>query len=122
MHNLNKTFKALEINKLSFVFDKGFYSKKNIDELTASKHKFLIAVPLNNKWLKAAIDDIYDTIHGPEGYAKLDDEIVYTQTRIYYWGEKRRRCYLHIYYNAKARAEAIDKFNLFGSNSPKLAS
>lgn len=111
MPNLLKTFKALGIKGLSYVLDKGFYSKKNVDELAASGHKFLMAVPLNNKWLQKAIDDVYETIHGPEGYCKLDDEILYAHTRLYPWGEKRHRFYLHIYYNAKARAEAVDQFN-----------
>lgn len=104
-------FKALGIKGLSYVLDKGFYSKKNVDELVASSHKFLIAVPLNNKWLQRAIDDVYETIHGPIGYCKLDDEILYAHTRIYPWGDSKRRCYLHLYYNAKAQAEAKDQFN-----------
>ena len=29
--------------------DKGFYSKKNVDELLASKDKCILSVPLNNK-------------------------------------------------------------------------
>jgi len=91
--------------------DKGFYSKKNVDELIAFKYKFLMAVPLRNKWVQKAIDDVYETIHGPEGYVKLDDEVLYVHTRIYPWGDTRHRCYLHLYYNAKARAEAIDQFN-----------
>jgi len=111
MPNLLKTFKALGIKGLSYVLDKGFYSKKNVDELAASRHKFLMGVPLNNKWLQHAIDDVYETIHGPAGYCKLDDETLYAHTRIYPWGEKKHRCYLHLYYNAKARAEAIDQFN-----------
>lgn len=111
IHNLLKTFKALGIKGLSCVLDKGFYSKKNVDELAASRHKFLMAVPLNNKWLQKAIDDVYETIHGPEGYCKLDDEVLYSHTRLYPWGEKKHRCYLHLYYNAKARAQAIDQFN-----------
>lgn len=111
LHNLLGTFKAMEMKKMSYVMDKGFYSKQNIDELVASGDKFLLAVPLNNKWLHKAIDDVYDTIHSPEGYHKLDDEILYLHTRLYPWGTKRHRCYLHLYYNAKARAEAIDQFN-----------
>jgi hypothetical protein len=27
---------------------------------------------LNNKWLLEAIDDIYETIHGPDGYLIWD--------------------------------------------------
>lgn len=111
LHNLLKTFKALEMKTLSYVMDKGFYSKKNVDDLFAGKDKFLLSVPLSNKWLQHAIDDICDSIHGPEGYQKLDDEFLYINTRLYPWGDKRNRCYLHLFYNARARADAVDRFN-----------
>lgn len=111
LHNLLKTFKALDMKSFSYVMDKGFYSKKNVDDLFAAKDKFLLSVPLSNKWLQHAIDDIDESIHGPEGYQKLDDEIIYVQTRLYPWGSKPYRCYLHLYYNARARADAIDRFN-----------
>ncbi len=88
----------------------GFYSKKNVDELLSARDQFLLSVPLNNKWVQNAIDDIYETIHGPEGYQKLDDEILYVHSRLYPWGENKRRCYLHLYFNAHARAAAIDHF------------
>lgn len=111
LHNLLKTLKALDIKTLSYIMDKGFYSKKNVDDLFAAKNKFLLSIPLGNKWLQNAIDGIYDTIHGPEGYQKLDDEILYVKTQLYPWGDKRHRCYLHFYYNARKRADAIDRFN-----------
>lgn len=109
--NLTKTFKALEISYLEFVMDKGFYSKKNINDLLVTKNKFIISIPLNNKWLQQAIDKVYDTIQGPEAYRKTDDQIVYVETSIYPWGEKNHRCYLHVYYNPHTRAEAQDSFN-----------
>jgi transposase len=109
--NLLKTFKALEIKSLCYVMDKGFYSKSNVDDLLSSRSKFLLSVPLSNKWVQHAIDDIYETIHGPQGYQKLDDEFLYVHTRLYPWGDKRHRCYLHLYYNARARAEKTDQFN-----------
>ena len=114
LHNLLKTFKAMEKKTLHYVMDKGFYSKKNVDELLASKDKFMLSVPLNNKWVQHAIDDIYEVIHGPEGYQKLDDEILYVHTRLYPWGKDNRRCYLHLYYNALARAHAVDQFSETG--------
>lgn len=110
LHNLLKTFKAMETKGLHYVMDKGFYSRKNVDELLASRDKFILSVPLNNKWIQHAIDDIYESIHGPEGYQKLDDEILYVHSRLYPWGEDNRRCYLHLYYNAHARASAVDQF------------
>jgi hypothetical protein len=111
LQTLLKNFKALEVKSLHYIMDKGFYSKKNIDELLASRSKFLVSVPLNNKWVQHAIDDIYKTIHGPEGYRKLDGEIIYVHSRLYPWGKDNRRCYLHLYYNAHARAKAVDQFN-----------
>jgi hypothetical protein len=110
LHNLLKTFKALEVRKLHYVMDKGFYSKKNVDALLAARDRFTLSIPLNNKWVQHAIDDIYGVIHGPQGYQKLDDEILYVHSRLYPWGNDKRRCYLHLYYNAHARADAVDRF------------
>lgn len=108
--NLLKTFKALEVKKLHYVMDKGFYSKKNVDGLLAARDRFTLSIPLKNKWVQHAIDDIYGVIHGPEGYQKLDNEILYVHSRLYPWGNGKRRCYLHLYYNARARAAAVDQF------------
>jgi len=68
-------------------------------------------VLLNNRWVQQAIDGIHATIHEHEGYRKFDDEILYVNSRIYSWGEGKRRCYLHLYYNVGNRARAIDTFN-----------
>jgi transposase len=111
LNNLLETFKALELKPFNYVMDKGFYSKKNVDHLLAQRAKFTLAVPLNNKWVQHAIDEIHAVIHGPEGYQKIDDEILYVHSRLYPWGEDKRRCYLHLYYNARKRAEAVDQFN-----------
>ena len=111
LHNLLKTFNVLEVYGLHDVMDKGFYSKKNVDEWLGSRDKFILAVPLNNKWVQQVIDEIYEVIHGPEGYQKLDDEILYVHSRLYPWGKENRRCYLHLYYNAHSRAKAVDRFN-----------
>jgi transposase len=111
LHNLVLTFKALEVKRLHYVMDKGFYSKKNVDVLVENRDRFTLSVPLNNKWVYAAIDDVYETIHGPDGYRKLDDEILYVHSRLYPWGAEHRRCYLHLYFNATNRAQAVDRFN-----------
>jgi hypothetical protein len=111
LRNILATFKAMELKSINYVMDKGFYSKKNVDELLASRDKFTLSVPLNNKWVQRAIDDIQGVIHGPEGYQKIDGEILYVHSRLYPWGTDNRRCYLHLYYNAHARARAVDQFN-----------
>jgi len=111
VHNLLATFKKLDIKNLHYVLDKGFYSKKNVDELLERKDHFTLSVPLNNLWIQKAIDEIYDTIQGPEHYRMIDDEVLYVHSMLHPWGEDRRRCYLHLYYNAQMRAHAIDRFN-----------
>jgi hypothetical protein len=38
--------------------DKGFYSRKNVDELVAHRDHFTLSVPLNNRWVQQAIDQM----------------------------------------------------------------
>ena len=111
LNNLLETFKALELKPLNYVMDKGFYSKKNIDKLLASKAKFTVSVPINNKWVQHVLNEVHTVIHGPHGYQKVDEEILYIHSRLYPWGENNRRCYLHLYYNARKRSDAVDRFN-----------
>ena len=111
VHNLCATFTALKIKSLHYILDKGFYSKKNVDEFLARKDHFTVSVPLNNRWVQAAIDTVIDTIHGPESMRMIDDEVLYVDSHLYPWGEKSRRCYLHLYYNAHAKADAVDRFS-----------
>ena len=105
-----ETFQYLELSKLHLVMDKGFYSLKNVEELLTVRDRFTLAVPIQVKWVQDAIDKTRDAIHGPDGYRKLDDEILYVHTRLYPWGKDRRRCYLHLYHNAHAAADNFDGF------------
>ena len=109
LHNLLKTFKRLEMKTLHYVMDKCFYSWKSVSELVQSRDKFILAVPIKIKWVQHAIDDIGKMIHGPEEYRKIDGETLYVHSRLYPWG--KRRCYLHLYYNAHIKAQAVDQFN-----------
>jgi hypothetical protein len=111
VHNLLETFKKLEVKSLHYVLDRGFYSKKNVDELLERRDHFTLSVPLNNLWVREAIDEIIDTVQGPESYRMVDDEALYVHSRLYPWGEGRRRCYLHLYYNDLIRSEAVNRFN-----------
>jgi len=111
VHNLLETFKKLEVKSLHYILDRGFYSKKNVDELLERRDHFTLSVPLNNRWVREAIDGIIDTVEGPEGYRMIDDEALYVHSRLHPWGEGHRRCYLHLYYNDLIRAEAVNRFN-----------
>ena len=65
MTNLLETFKKLEIKSLHYILDRGFYSKRNVDELLERRDHFTLSVPLNNLWVREAIDEIIDTVQGP---------------------------------------------------------
>ena len=111
LNNLLETFKKLEVKSLHYVLDKGFYSKKNIDELLERRDQFTISVPLHSNWIQHAIDEVGEDIHGPEGYRVVGDEVLYVHSQLYPWGKQHRRCYLHLYYNDLLRSEAVDRFN-----------
>ena len=68
LNNLLKTFKFMEIKGFHCIMDKGFYSKKNVQDLLEYRCKFTLSVPLNNKWLQVIIDEIYQEVDSPEGY------------------------------------------------------
>ena len=110
LHHFLKTFSYLELPKLHLVLDKGFYSQQNIDELLAARDKFTLAVSNSLKWVKGIIYETRDSIQTPENYRKVDGEILYVHSRLFPWGKDRRRCYVHLYYNAHAAATAMDTF------------
>jgi len=46
----------------------------------------------------------------PEHYHKFDDESLFVATKLYRWGSKRKRLYIHLYYNAYRAASTYDDF------------
>ena len=110
MHHFLKTFGYLDLPRLHLVLDRGFYSKNNVNELLAAKEKFILAVHSQPNWVRKVIDEIRETIQDPDCYRKLDGEVLYVYSRLFPWGEERRRCYLHIYFNAHTAASAVDDF------------
>ena len=110
LKNFIKTLDYLNLSQLHLVMDRGFYSKTNIDELLEYKHKFTIGVPIQRQWVEIIIDEFYEQIEMPDNYRKTDGETLYTKTKLYAWGEDRKRTYVHVYYNSHAAAAAFDKF------------
>lgn len=111
---LKTTVKSLDflgVEKLHLVLDRGFYSESNIDELFRMRHHFTLATPAGRKWVEKIIDEYYEGIASPENYLELDDEeALYVKTKLHYWGDSGRRCYLHVYYNAHQAAAEFDRF------------
>lgn len=110
LHNFLEAFRFLNLPKVHVVLDKGFYSLKNVEELLKARDRFTLAVSNRVKWVQQSIDKVRDSIQGPNGYRKLDDEILYVHSELLPWGADRRRTYLHLYYNAHIAADAVDSF------------
>ena len=111
---LKTTMKALDYlncGRMHFILDRGFYSKKNIDELYRRGHRFTVALPSGLKWVNECLDTHADRVHLPSNYLTVgENEALYAVTERIPWGEKRHRGCLHIYYNAERAAGDYDRF------------
>jgi hypothetical protein len=109
---LKTTIKSLDFlgqKRLTFVLDRGFYSEDNLDELFRTKSHFVLAPPTGRKWVRQIVDEHYDSIKLPDCYRKPDGgDALFMTTHLHSW--KGRRCYLHVYFNAKTAAADYDGF------------
>ena len=108
LHNFLKTADFLNIDQLRLVMDKGFFSKKNIDDLFDNKMKFTIAVPFSNKFAKEQIELVRDNIADHKNLIKVNDQNLFHSSSSAKWGKKR--VYVHVYYNALASLTDYDSF------------
>ena len=59
-----------------------------------------MSLPSGLKWAEKLIDKCVDRVRMQTDYIELpENEILFARTEPYSWGEDRRRCYVHIYYN-----------------------
>ncbi|GHU54203.1 IS4 family transposase [Clostridia bacterium] len=101
---------GLGLNSIQMVMDRGFYSIANIDDIFSHRIHFIIGVPTSRKWVEDIIDKYYENVTSPENYYITgEEEALFAVTHLYRWGDKKRRCYLHLYYNAERAALDYDK-------------
>ncbi|GHV57173.1 IS4 family transposase [Deltaproteobacteria bacterium] len=109
---LKTTIKALDFigqTKLTFVLDRGFYSENNVNELFKSRYHFVVAPITSRVWVRKILDSHYEEIKHPLNHRKLPQgETLFMKTHLHNWNG--RRCYLHIYYNARRAASDYDGF------------
>jgi transposase len=104
-------FKILGLGKINMVLDKGFYSKNNLTDLLSLKQNFILSVPTSRKWIESIIDEFHETIHNPSYYYKLkDNENIYAVTKVYKWGNRNHRLFVHLFYSENKIAEDNQKF------------
>ena len=115
-------FDVLGYSKVKIVLDRGFYSKKNINELYRAHQKFIIGVKLELKFVKGILDEErenlkrwsnHQTQFGVYGLCRSFDWD-YEQERSYKKDvlKGKRRAYLLLYYNPeKAAKDELDLNN-----------
>jgi transposase len=101
-------------DKIKLVFDRGFFSQKNINELYFDNDKFLIGAKLTT-FIKQGIENVYDSIKTFEHYipnmkiygATVNLNWPYSHYRPYKkdFKNENRRMYLHVYYNIDKATE-----------------
>jgi transposase len=118
---LLREFNVLGYRKVKVLFDRGFYSKKNIDELYKNHQKFLIGVKLSLTYVKDMLDVERENI---KRWANLQPQFdtygicrtiewEYEQERPYKGDviREKRRAYLLLYYNPEKAARDQVKVN-----------
>ena len=107
--------------KVKLVMDRGFYREENINGLLKDHLKFLVAVKMSLKYVRAALDKVYDVFRTFEYYN--EDYELYSTTVPYEWPysqarpykrdilEQKRRVYIHLYYNIDKAAEDQKNFD-----------
>ena len=110
--NMLKYCDVLNISKIKFVMDKGFYSDSNITELIKAKKKFTIAMPFKSAIATHIVDEVKEIIHKPSNIIQNNgNELIYGLTKTYDWKyqdnnqETIKKLYLHIMYDDDKRNE-----------------
>lgn len=105
LRQLLEQLDKLEYPKLQLIMDRGFYSQKNIDTLAEEGHNFTVGIPTSLKWLREEIDHARKKIDRPECLNFVGKQALYVHTQLKSWGDSKRRCYLHIFYDPQKFAD-----------------
>lgn len=121
IENLLKDIDFLQLEKLQFVMDRGFYSEKNINDTMKHHHKFLIGAKMSLNIVKSRLDKVRDEFCTRFNY---NSELkLYVQSFTEEWNyteekprsgdviNEKRRIYLHIYYNDQKATDDKARFN-----------
>jgi len=119
--NLLAEVQYLELKKVSLALDRGYYSKKNINELLKNHHKFLVGAKISLKFIEEKIEQDrsefnqwknYDAATGlfMKSYP-ISWEYEETKVRSGEVVKGTRHMYLHIYFNEQKAIDAKRRFS-----------
>ena len=100
LRNILKEGYAFNMKNLTFVMDKGFFSKGNIDALYSFNYHFIVSMAFTTNAAFEAVDKVRDTIRHPRNVVCTSNkEYLYTSSFETHWGSKdlNRKCKIHVY-------------------------
>ena len=77
LSNMIRYAEFLDMRRVRFVMDKGFYSSANVREMLQKGHKFAISVPFTTTLAKKFVDKFRKTICSPRNSFMVNGNIVY---------------------------------------------
>ena len=111
----------LQLEKVSLVMDRGFYSEENINALYQKHHKFLIAAKTSLKFVQKRLEVVRSSMVSRPHYSSKYRIYFTTSMEEWTYNEtmKRsgatetgtRRMYLHIFHNAQKATDDKNAFN-----------
>lgn len=119
--SLLKEARILGIDKMSLVFDRGFCSYENINELFSDHRKFVTGANTSLAIVRSLIESTRETLRNFENYD--DEHSVYAVSETATWDYERkrpykkdvikedRRIYVHLFFNPERAVEEETAFN-----------
>ena len=111
----------LDLKKVSLVMDRGFYSENNVNAMFKRHYKFIIGAKIGLKFIQERLKTERNDFDRREHYNS--ETGLYIMTTPMEWNyqetrprsgervEKKRRMYMHIYYNDQRAADEKLRFN-----------
>jgi transposase len=103
LSNTVKALKFLKAGRIHLVMDKGFFSDANVDAMYGAHMKFAVGVPFTTDLACESAESVRDGIVGFANYRRVGEQDLYVSGGLRSW--KGRRCYVHVYFNAKKAAD-----------------
>ena len=104
-----RAFELLQLRKVHFVMDRGFWSRTNIDDFYSTHSKFLIGVPFTARLARDAVEKCRETILAFQNYRRIGHGDYYLMTELQKWGS--HRFYVHTYFNSDKADEERRSFD-----------